>query len=61
MEPVQQAEGRFGRRLGAPLHSYSPAEYEAFIRLNAMSVATLTLFIGLLFSGTDGKDGSTTG
>lgn len=38
-------------RYGAPLHSYEPAEYAAFLRLNALSVATLMLFIGLVFSG----------
>jgi hypothetical protein len=41
-------------RYGAPLHVYDPAEYAAFIRLNAMSVATLVLFIGLVFSGAAG-------
>lgn len=36
---------------GLPFHVYSPAEYEVFFRLNAMSAATLTVFIGLLASG----------
>ncbi len=36
---------------GLPSHLYSPAEYQAFLRLNAMSAATLTVFIGLLASG----------
>ena len=35
---------------GPPLHDYSAGEYASFARLNAMSVATLTLFVGLLFS-----------
>lgn len=36
---------------GAPLHLYSPDEYRAFVRLNAMSAGTLTVFIGLIVSG----------
>ena len=36
---------------GLAFHLYSPAEYQAFFRLNAMSAATLTIFIGLLASG----------
>jgi len=40
-----------GEFTGAPLHLYSPAEYQAFVRLNAMSAGTLTVFIGLIVSG----------
>lgn len=40
-----------GGAYGLPLHPYSPAEYEAFLRLNSMSAATLTVFVGLLASG----------
>jgi hypothetical protein len=36
---------------GAPLHFYSPSEYEAFVRLNAMSAGTLAVFVGLIASG----------
>lgn len=35
---------------GAPMVAYSSAEYEAFIRLNAMSAAALTCFTALIFS-----------
>lgn len=40
-----------GGYYGAPMHLYSPAEYQAFIRLNAMSAGTVTVFIGLIASG----------
>jgi hypothetical protein len=36
---------------GAPWHLYSPSEYDAFSRLNAMSAGTLTVFVGLLAAG----------
>ncbi|CAH1669500.1 hypothetical protein [Chelatococcus asaccharovorans] len=36
---------------GTPAHLYSPTEYFSFSRLNAMSAATLTIFIGLIASG----------
>lgn len=36
---------------GAPVHLYSPAEYQEFFRLNAMSASTLTIFVGLIASG----------
>lgn len=36
---------------GAPAHVYSTEEYEALFKLNALSVATLTVFIGLLVAG----------
>jgi hypothetical protein len=34
----------------APLHLYAPAEYAAFVRLNALSVGGLTVLIGLILS-----------
>lgn len=37
-------------RYGAPLHLYSPDEYASFVRLNAVSVGTLTAFVGIVFS-----------
>lgn len=40
-----------GGLYGAPMHLYSPAEYQAFSRLNAMSAGTLTVFVGLMISG----------
>lgn len=36
---------------GSPLHTYSASEYKAFLRLNAMSAGTLTVFVGLIASG----------
>mgnify|MGYP000347778297 CR=1 FL=1 len=36
---------------GTPFHLYTPAEYQAFFRLNAMSAGTLTIFVGLIASG----------
>lgn len=36
---------------GAPFHLYSPSEYQAFFRLNAISASTLTIFVGLIASG----------
>ncbi|MBI1365258.1 MAG: hypothetical protein GC153_04810 [Alphaproteobacteria bacterium] len=36
---------------GTPVHVYSPLENQSFFKLNAMSAATLTVFIGLLASG----------
>lgn len=36
---------------GSPLHLYSASEYRTFVRLNAMSAGTLTVFIGLVASG----------
>jgi hypothetical protein len=36
---------------GAPVHAYSPSEYSAFLRLNAMSAGTLTVFVGLVAAG----------
>lgn len=38
-------------RYGAPMHTYSASEYQAFFRLNAMSAGTLTVFVGLIASG----------
>lgn len=38
-------------RVGAPLHLFSPAEYARFLSLNAWSVAGLTAFVALKFSG----------
>ncbi len=38
-------------RYGAPLHLYTPAQYETLLRLNATSVLTLSAFIGLSFAG----------
>lgn len=40
-----------GGLYGSPMHLYSPAEYQAFSRLNAMSAGTLTVFVGLMISG----------
>lgn len=40
---------------GAPLYLYSSSEYHAFSRLNAMSVGTLTVFVGLIASGLIGR------
>lgn len=36
---------------GAPVHLYAEAEYAALVTLNVLSVATLTVFIGLLVAG----------
>ncbi len=36
---------------GTPVHAYTSLEYQSFFRVNAMSAATLTVFIGLLASG----------
>ncbi len=38
-------------RYGAPLHLYSPDQYAAFVRLNAISAGGLLAFVGLTFSG----------
>ncbi|MCX7304823.1 MAG: hypothetical protein NTV73_10880 [Hyphomicrobiales bacterium] len=38
-------------RYGAPLATYSAAEYGSLLSLNAISAATLTVFVGLLLSG----------
>jgi hypothetical protein len=40
-----------GDLYGAPVHRYSASEYNAFVRLNAMSAGTLTVFVGLVASG----------
>lgn len=40
-----------GGAYGTPVHTYTSAEYQSFIRLNAMSAGTLTVFIGLILSG----------
>lgn len=37
-------------RYGAPLHLYSPEEYQRFLSLNAVSVGTLIAFVGLCFA-----------
>jgi hypothetical protein len=37
-------------RYGAPVHLYSTDEYLAFVRLNAVSAGTLTVFVGLVLS-----------
>ncbi|HEX3864853.1 MAG TPA: hypothetical protein VHY35_24470 [Stellaceae bacterium] len=37
-------------RYGAPLHLYSPDEYAAFLGVNALSVGTLSAFVGVVFS-----------
>ncbi|MDB5846572.1 MAG: hypothetical protein JWP29_324 [Rhodoferax sp.] len=42
-------------RYGAPVHSYTPQEYAAFVKLNATSVGTLTAFVGLLVAGLIGE------
>jgi hypothetical protein len=34
-----------------PVHVYSPTEYSAFVRLNALSASALATFLGLMFSG----------
>lgn len=36
---------------GAPVHIYTGSEYKAFVRLNAMSAGTLSVFVGLIASG----------
>jgi hypothetical protein len=36
---------------GGPVHLYSLGEYEAFVRLNALSAGGLCVFVGLLTSG----------
>ena len=41
------SEGAYGQ----PVHLYAASEYAAFLRLNAISAGTLTVFIGLLASG----------
>ena len=38
-------------RYGAPFANYSAAEYSALFSLNAVSAATLTVFVGLLLAG----------
>lgn len=38
-------------RYGAPFHVYTAEEYAGFLSLNAISVATLTAFVGLILSG----------
>ena len=38
-------------KYGAPAHSFTVSEYQAFFRLNAMSAGTLTVFVGLIASG----------
>jgi hypothetical protein len=38
-------------RYGAPFHRYSAEEYAAFFSLNALSVLTLSAFVGLAFAG----------
>ena len=35
-------------RYGAPVHLYSAEEYAGFLKMNALSAGTLTVFIGLL-------------
>ncbi len=35
-------------RYGAPVHLYSVEEYASFLKMNALSAGTLTVFIGLL-------------
>jgi hypothetical protein len=35
----------------APVHTYSQAEYAAFVRLNAWSAGALVTFLGLMLSG----------
>jgi hypothetical protein len=37
-------------RYGAPLHLYTAEEYSHFLSLNALSVGTLTAFVGLTFA-----------
>ncbi len=37
-------------RYGTPFHTYTSEEYSRFLRINAFSVATLTVFIGLMVS-----------
>ena len=34
-----------------PIHTYSKAEYAAFVRLNALSASALVTFLGLMLSG----------
>lgn len=41
-------------RYGAPLAAYTPGESAGMLGLNALSVATLTVFIGLLVAGAYG-------
>jgi hypothetical protein len=36
---------------GVAAHIYTPSEYQAFSRLNAMSAGTLSIFVGLIASG----------
>jgi hypothetical protein len=38
-------------RYGAPLGDYSATEYSALLSLNAVSAATLSVFVGLLLAG----------
>jgi hypothetical protein len=38
-------------RYGAPAHVYTAEEYASFVKLNAGSVGTLTVFVGLLVVG----------
>jgi len=37
-------------RYGAPVVAYDPVQYQALVRLNAMSAAALTCFVALAFS-----------
>ncbi len=37
-------------RYGAPFHLYAAQEYDRFLRMNAISVAMLTAFVGLMVS-----------
>ena len=42
---------------GEPVHVYSPEEYSAFLTMNALSAAMLTVFVGLLARSTPHTDG----
>ena len=42
----------FHGRYGTPLHTYSPEEYARFFNLNALSVLTLSAFVGITFAST---------
>lgn len=41
----------FNGAYGTPVHIYTSSEYQAFVRLNAMSAGTLSVFVGLIASG----------
>lgn len=41
----------FNGAYGTPAHIYTSSEYQAFVRLNAMSAGTLSVFVGLIASG----------